>query len=411
MRKRKSSLILGIILLLGVLGIGYAYLNTTLNISGVTDIDSNTWSVYWNNVQVKSGSVTGDQVTEEPTIDTNKTTVSFHVRLSQPGDYYEFTVDAVNDGSIDAMIETINKTINNSPTIPDYLTYTITYNDDIEIAENQLLAANTTETYKVRVEYKKNIDASQLPDTAQTLNLSFGINYQQSDSNAIEVLHPNSFATDDWNVIQNAVREGATSAYNVGDTRVINLSSYGSKTIKLVNKSTPPECEGDNFSQSACGFVIQFFDSVTDYRMNSTATNAGGWQSSLGRSFLNSTVYNSLPEDLKSVIINTKVISSYNPDHDSDYFITTDKLYLLDVMERFNYSSCSTNRGACLNYAQTRILDYYASGGSRPNKHYWYRTIWTSTTEEGFEAESIGWEVPCMDANDSNAMIPLFRIG
>ena len=184
MRKRKSSLILGIILLLGVLGIGYAYLNTTLNISGVTDIDSNTWSVYWNNVQVTTGSVTGDQVTEEPTIDTNKTTVSFHVRLSQPGDYYEFTVDAVNNGSIDAMIDTISKTINDGTTIPDYLTYTVTYSDGRDLS-NQYLKSNTTETLKVRVEYRNDINANELPTNPASLNLSFSVNYVQANNNAL----------------------------------------------------------------------------------------------------------------------------------------------------------------------------------------------------------------------------------
>ncbi len=86
--KKRKSLIVGIILIVLFFGIGYAYLTTTLNINGTTDVDANTWNVYWNNVLVTSGSVTGSQVTTAPTIDTNKTTVSFQVRLSKPGDFY-----------------------------------------------------------------------------------------------------------------------------------------------------------------------------------------------------------------------------------------------------------------------------------------------------------------------------------
>ena len=180
MRKKKSSLIIVIILLVLFLGLGYAYLTTTLNINGTTDVDSNTWNIYWDNVQVTSGSVTGTQVTQMPTIDTNKTTVSFQIRLKEPGEYYEFTVDATNDGTIDAMIDTITKTNN----IPDYLYYIVTYEDGIEIEQNQLLKANTTEKYKVRVEYRTNINPNQLPSTAQSLNLSFSVTYIQADANS-----------------------------------------------------------------------------------------------------------------------------------------------------------------------------------------------------------------------------------
>ena len=178
MRKKKNSLILGMILLVLVLGIGYAYLNTTLNISGTTDVDANTWNVYWDNVQVTNESVAA----ETPEIDTNLTTVSFSVHLSKPGDFYEFTVDAKNDGTIDAMIDSITKTINNSTTIPNYLNYIVTYSDGFEIKNNQLLAANKKETYKVRIEYRTDINPIDLPSSAQSLNINFGVTYIQSDS-------------------------------------------------------------------------------------------------------------------------------------------------------------------------------------------------------------------------------------
>ncbi len=175
MRKKKRTLILGILLIVLSLGMGYAFLTTTLSISGVTNVDSNTWNVYWNNVQVTSGSVSAST----PTIDTNKTTVSFSVNLHQPGDYYEFTVDAKNAGSIDAMIDTVTQS-----TAPDYINYSVTYNDGRGLYSKQYLKANKTETIKIRVEYKADLNASELPQTAQTLNLSFGVTYVQADETA-----------------------------------------------------------------------------------------------------------------------------------------------------------------------------------------------------------------------------------
>ncbi len=179
MKRRKQFLILGIILFVFGLGIGYSFLTTTLNISGIADVESNTWNVFFDHVQVVTGSVSGNQVTQAPTIDTNKTTVSFQINLKQPGDYYEFTVDAKNTGSIDAMIDAITKS-----TVPDYLKYTVSYNDDRELYTKQYLKSNKTETLKVRVEYRTDITATDLPETPQSINLSFGTTYVQADSTA-----------------------------------------------------------------------------------------------------------------------------------------------------------------------------------------------------------------------------------
>ena len=82
MRKKKKSLIFIITILIMCFGIGYAYLTTTLSINGVTDVDANNWNVYFDNVQITDGSVTGDQVTTAPSIDSIGTTVSYHIRVA-----------------------------------------------------------------------------------------------------------------------------------------------------------------------------------------------------------------------------------------------------------------------------------------------------------------------------------------
>ena len=181
MRKRKLNILLILFIVILLFGLGYAYLTTTLSINGTTDVDSNTWNIYWDNVQVRNGSVTAST----PTIDTSKTTVTFNVHLSKPGDFYEFTVDEKNDGSIDAMIDTITKTT----TIPNYINYSVTYADDGIISKNQLLAASSKEVYKVRVEYRTDINANELPNASQSLSLSFGVTYVQADNNSINVIH------------------------------------------------------------------------------------------------------------------------------------------------------------------------------------------------------------------------------
>ena len=182
---RKFFSIIFIFLLL-LISLGFAYLSSSLNIIGNATVRRNTWNVYWDNVQVTNGSVSGTNVTTPATINTNKTQVSFSIVLSTPGDFYEFTVDAVNGGTIDAMIDSIESLLNDSEitSLPSYLNYTVSYYAGDDIEERHLLAANTTETYRVRVEYNKDISANDLPTTDQNLSFSFSVNYVQSTSSA-----------------------------------------------------------------------------------------------------------------------------------------------------------------------------------------------------------------------------------
>ena len=174
MRNKKSF----IFLLILCLGVGFAFLSSQLTITGNTSVSGNKWSVYFNNVQVTEGSV---DATVIPTTTGNTTTsVEYTVNLDKPGDFYEFTVDAVNDGTIDAMIESIT-TPNIDSRVLQYVNYSATYLDGTELAQNDVLKKNKTATYKVRVEFKKNISANDLSEEDINLTLMFGVNYVQSN--------------------------------------------------------------------------------------------------------------------------------------------------------------------------------------------------------------------------------------
>ena len=135
----------------------------------VTDLESdilpivNHWlsldDVHFDNIQVNANSVsigTGDSAA---TIDPeNNCKVDFEVTLSIPGDFYEFTIDVVNAGTIDGMIGTLNNTltINNETVeeIPDYLDYSITYDDGVEIEEiSGIKVEDGKSAYEIAQEY------------------------------------------------------------------------------------------------------------------------------------------------------------------------------------------------------------------------------------------------------------------
>ena len=417
MRIDKDNIKIILILLVVCLGIGYSYLNTELNINGTANINSANWSVYWNNVQVESGSVSAPT----PTIDSDKTTVSYTVTLEKPGDYYEFTVDAVNAGTIDAMIETIDSKLNGvtMEEVPAYLDYGISYSDDTPLEENQELLHDSTETYKVHIGYADYIEANELPTTNQSLSLEFTVTYRQATDDAIAVPHSVSFEDDSWETIVAAVQAGNTSNYNVGDTKTVDMGSLGTHTLRIANKSTPTECSTTGFSQTACGFVLEFADIIADHRMNSTDTNEGGWPASEMRTYVNSDIYNALPSELKLGIINTTVVSGYGLSG-SNNFTSTDKLYLLDAKEIYGNSFTSEYSTA---KDSERQLDYYSSQNVTANNYsgaikrnsvsdavWWLRSAHASYHHYFYIVTNTGrWytNIP----SDANGVSPAFRIG
>ena len=146
--RKKNNIFKVIIACLIVIGIslGYAVINSNINITGlskifnaISKIFNANWDIHFDNVVVNTNSVEieDDNVSSAATIDPNDSTkVSFHVKLKEPGDFYEFTVDAVNEGSIDAMVDLTTSTMkigNNEPveitneTLPNYLKYYVRY--------------------------------------------------------------------------------------------------------------------------------------------------------------------------------------------------------------------------------------------------------------------------------------------
>ena len=174
------------------------------------------------------------------------------------------------------------------------------------------------------------------------------------------------FATASWSDIRDRVNSDPTY-YPVGCTRDIDMGTYGTQTIRISNNTTPSKCSTKGFSQTACGFVLEFQDIITQNRMNPYTNNGntngdgnrGGWQHSEARTLVNGDIYNALPQDLRKIIVETDVVSGYGP-KDSSNFNTKDKLYLLSPKEIYNTDGSSYNFNVIdTELNSTRQLDYY----------------------------------------------------
>ena len=226
-----------------------------------------------------------------------------------------------------------------------------------------------------------------------------------------------SFAEDSWDTIVSAVQAGSTENYHVGDTKEVDMGTFGTHTIRVANTSTPAECSTAGFSQTACGFVLEFANIITSRNMNSTSTNAGGWPATSMRTYVNNDIYNALPSELKNGIIDTYVVSGHGSSHSAN-FTSTDKLYLLSTKEVWGKEGTSNVINYDTTDAYTRQLDYYKAqgvttsnySGAKKNASWWLRAADSNISTSFYTVNTNGnWYRN--SANSSPGVAPAFRIG
>ena len=241
---------------------------------------------------------------------------------------------------------------------------------------------------------------AELPDNKKITDLKSsdlkdvpsGYKFECNGSTSQTPLPSKSFTEDSWDTIASNVKAGNTNKYKVGDTKEVDLGTYGKHKVRIANKSTPDECKQEGFSQTACGFVVEFADIITTHNMNSTFTNEGGWPKSQMKTFIDKDIYNSLPQELKSVIITTETVSGHGI-KDTNNFTSTDKLYLLSTAEVWAQGTPYT-----IDYDtardKTRQLDYYK--GVTTNSY-------ASAIKKNSTETAVEWWLRCAGSNGSSA--------
>ena len=264
-RDRKTLYTILSILLVSVLvlTVAYASLSTTLNINGNAEVTAASWDIYLDNVQLNSQSAT----TTAPTI-TDSKTATFSTTLTKPGDYYMFTIDVVNNGTIDAMINSITKTPELSDTQKKYLNYVIEYQNGNTITTKQLVEKKSFIRIKVKVQFREDISASDLPTAAETLNLSFKVNYVQSDDSSENVSINNNgklvkIVSGDYDTVGSEICIGEECFYVISsdEDNVTMLAKYnlyvGNMFDEKLGEVTLPDPTGKQ-SSKAVGFSYNY---------------------------------------------------------------------------------------------------------------------------------------------------------
>ena len=394
--KKKSMLIIAILLM----SIGFAAISTTLIINGNAKVSENNEDF---SVIFTAASIDGTDVYSTAVDETKKTITFTTSELKTLGQTSILTYEVTNNSSnydaevtvtcvpkegTKAKYTSIKNKLENDATVVKAKS---SVNGTLTVTLDKVATENVTEEYTCKLEF----------------------NAVERDTLGSNIPTPISFESDSWSTIAANVKSGNTSKYNVGDTKEVDLGSLGKHMVRISNMS---ECTNGETSETACGFVVEFADIITQHQFNSTETNVGGWKDSEMRTYVNSTIYNALPSDLQNIILTTKVISGHGSTSGETNFETQDKLYLLNAQEVWSTNKYDTSVGT------SKQLDYYKNQGvtassyagaikqyNGRNDYWWLRSASSNSAASFLSVYSVGDWIG-VSAGGSNGVSPAFRI-
>ncbi len=396
--KKKSMLIIAILLM----SIGFAAISTTLILNGNAKVSENNEDF---SVIFTAASIDGNDVYTTAVDDTKKTITFTTSELKTLNQTSILTYEVTNNSSnYDA-----NVTVTCVPKTGTTAKYTSIKNK----LENDATVVKAKETLNGTLTVTLDKVATESVTEEYTCKLEF--NAVERDTIGKEIP---AFQKDSWSTIAANVKSGNTSKYNVGDTKEVDLGELGTHTVRISNMSA---CESET-SETACGFVVEFADIITEQPFNSTNTNVGGWKDSKLRTYINGTIYNSFPSELQNVITTTKVISGHGKTSGEENFETQDKLYLLSGHEVYENGTDRPISDSDTSYNNTKQLDYYKNQGVTTSSYagaikqyngsdevWWLRSANSIYASTFLYVNSIGYWSDSY-ASSSCGVSPAFRI-
>ncbi len=181
-KKKNTQLIIIGVLSFAILfmSVGFATYATNLTINGTTTFGQSKWSVHF--VTGSYNETTGGKA-QAISENVGTTSITYSTTLNAPGEFAEFEIPVINDGTYDATLTGITMT---SPS-QAYVKYRVWYNNVEYSASNNSLSLdlshvspNNTVPVKVRVEYVQPELSSQLPtENSVDVTLSVSLDYVQ----------------------------------------------------------------------------------------------------------------------------------------------------------------------------------------------------------------------------------------
>ena len=237
-RKTKTIIVITLCIAIVGLSVGYAALNSILNIAGNAKVGATAanWNISFKNVNCEAGGYA-----EAGSISSTGTTITIsESKLKAPKDYVICTFDVVNDGTIDAEVTSV--------TVPDpsSFTYEGTTTDE-ELVKNGLVSEmkyNNTNKDEIKIGDKLNKGASK----AVYIKIEYSESVTQLPSNDVAI--SDIFGQIVFGQSGSSGSEGGGSeslVYSVGDAVYYNPETgQGCSESEFVSLTSSYESIGEN---------------------------------------------------------------------------------------------------------------------------------------------------------------------
>ena len=178
-----------------------------------------------------------------------------------------------------------------------------------------------------------------------------------------------------WAQIDYISKNGLMSDYfNIGDTKNVTIGS-ATYVVEIVGFSHDDRADGSG----KVGLTFGLNDCLnTDYQMNSSNTNSGGWENCAFRTTLRGNIWNQLPSDLRDVI---KEVTKKTSAGGASGIINNigDTLFLFAEKEILGRKTYSVD-GEGTQYARFTTSDTRIKKLNGSATHWWLRSPYSSAS-------------------------------
>ena len=201
-RKKRNIIIGSLCSLLVFMGIGYAVLSQTLNISGTANMKG-TWDIKI--TDISEASRTGKADPGTPTISTSGVSASFEANLWMPGDSITYNITVKNNGNIDAALKELVPSVENGVQQVKFSNNAV---------QGKVLRQSESYTFQVSVVFDE--DATEIPQDSKTTPPKYTISLTFVQYTGNSLYTPTNETTDNSCFVINTAGEITGYDYNCG---------------------------------------------------------------------------------------------------------------------------------------------------------------------------------------------------
>ena len=230
-RKKRNIIIGSLCCLLIIMGIGYAVLSQTLNISGTANMRGE-WDIKI--TDISEASRTGKADPGTPTISTNGVSASFEANLWMPGDSITYNITVKNNGNIDAALKELVPSVENGVQQVKFSNNAV---------QGKVLRQSESYTFQVSVVFDE--DATEIPQDSKTNppKYTMSLTFVQYTGNSLYT--PTNETTDNSCFVINTAGEITGYDYNCGTVVTVPAEIDGIQ-VKSIAKNAFSDADSFN---------------------------------------------------------------------------------------------------------------------------------------------------------------------